>query len=382
MDGAALPPPQPDTDLHPDDSADIDVGPNLRSLRWDAEVQEIVRESREIERSPGSWRSKPGTPPYRQKVLADLVHGDGILNLPVPRGLVGDLFQLDSLAVIYGPPSSGKTFLAMDVALSIASRRPWQGKAVVEPVLYVGAEDAPGIAKRARAWRARHGELGDIHWLLQRVPLLDGYAVNELCDKVAEVAPALIVVDTLARCMVGADENSTREMGLAVDALDRLRTVIGSCVCTVHHSGKDGSRGPRGSIVLLTAADTAIECRRTRTGITTVVEKQKNGPDGQRMHFGIETVGDGAVLVESALSSSEDGFRPTLLMERVSRYLEGTNDANLRAVRGAIQSNAGYVDKAVRCLVDEGFVTTTTGPRGAVLHSIVTPFRDGSDDAA
>jgi hypothetical protein len=384
--------PRPDH-YNPDDSTaaatsfyeeNLDLGGNLRALRFDSDVQEILRKTWERDAARGATeRARQRVAPYRQKVLADLIHGDGILELPSPRSLVGDLFQLDSLAVIYGPPSSGKTFLAMDIALSVATRRSWQGKEVVDgPVLYVGAEDAAGIAKRARAWRARYGELGEIHWLLQRVPLLDSGAVGELCDKVADVAPALIVVDTLTRCMVGADENSTREMGLAVDALDRLRTVIGSCVVTIHHSGKDGSRGPRGSIVLLTAADTAVECRRTRSGITAVVEKQKNGPDGQRLHFSLDPQGDSAVLVGSALPGSEDGFRPTVLMERVSRYLEGSAEANLRAVRGAIQSNAGYVDKAVRCLIDEGFVTTSTGPRGAILHRSVTPFRDDNGDAA
>src|ERR1035441_1118191 len=137
-----------------------------------------------------------------RRLLRDrLVSGDAILDVPPPRSLVGDLLQLDSLAAIYGQPGSCKSLLAMDIGLSIASRRRWCGKDVIDgPVLYVVAEDTPGMGQRARAWRARHEHLGNVHWLLQRVPLLELDAMDELCGIVADVAPALVVVDTLAKC--------------------------------------------------------------------------------------------------------------------------------------------------------------------------------------
>jgi hypothetical protein len=310
-----------------------------------------------------------------------LVSGDAILDVPPPRSLVGDLLQLDSLAAIYGQPGSCKSLLALDIGLSVSTRRRWCGKDVVDgPVLYVVAEDTPGMGQRARAWRSRHEHLGNVHWLLQRVPLLEDTAIDELCDIVAEVAPALVVIDTLAKCMVGVEESSTREMGLAVDGLDRLRAVTNSCVCVVHHGGKDASRGMRGSNVLLAAADTTVECRRTREGATAIVSKQRNGPEGQRMHFRLDPEGDSVVLVESECGTAVDAFRPTVLMERVSRYLEATSDANLRSVRTAISSKSEFVDLALRCLVDEGFVTTKSGARGATLHTSVSPFREANDD--
>ena len=358
---------------------DLDVGPSLRSVRMDASSRRIVEWAHELT----AERERRGIAEPGNALWGKVLHGDAILSLPPPRPLVGGLLQLDSLAAIYGPPASGKSLLALDIALSIASRRAWQGRDVVDgPVVYVVAEDVAGMGARSRAWRARHGELGDIHWLLQRVPLLEADAVAQLCDVVARVAPALIVLDTLARCMIGADENSTREMGLTVDALARLQAVINSCVCVVHHGGKDASRGMRGSNALLAAADTTIECKPTRDGMTAVVEKQKNGPDGERMHFRFDPVRDSVVLAEGAQAPlSGAAFRPTVLMERVSRHLESTPDANLRSVRTAIGSKAEYVDLALTRLVEEGFVTTTLGPRNATLHRSVKPFRDETDDA-
>jgi hypothetical protein len=213
------------------------------------------------------------------------------------------------------------------------------------------------------------------------VPLLEAEAIDELCDIVAEIAPALIVVDTLAKCMVGVEESSTREMGLAVDALDRLRLVTNSCVCVVHHGGKDASRGMRGGNVLLAAADTTVECKRTREGVSAVITKQRNGSDGQRMHFRLDPEGDSVVLVESESGTAVDAFRPTGLMERVSRYLETTSEATLRTIRTAVAGKAEYVDLATKCLADEGFVTTKASSRGATLHTSVKPYREGNDDA-
>ena len=315
-----------------------------------------------------------------RKSLRDrLVRGDAIFDVPPPRPLVGDLLQSDSLAVISGAPGTMKTFLALDILLSVAAAHPWQGRPVVDgPILYVVAEDAPGVSKRARAWQSRHGSLGNVHWLLQRVPLLEAEAISELCDIVSEIAPAAIGIDTLARCMTGADESSSRDMGLAVDALDRLRSVIGSCVLTVHHDGKDPSRGMRGSSALLAAADTAIQCKRTRAGMDATIVKQKNSADGQRLHFAIESELDSAVLVESAggPSVSGDGFRPTVLMTRVSHYLESNTDASLRSIRTAVGGKVDYVDLAIQRLIDEGHVDTSTGPRGATLHRSIAPFEE------
>lgn len=394
-----LPDPQPDRQPQQDDNIDsesafhdldLDVGPNTEKQRFDRAVQESVaywhhREADGASRLP-TRKPEPDDELWALKgsLWTKLIHGDEILNMPPQRSLVGGLLHLNSLAAVYGPPASGKSLLVQDIALSIASRNPWQGRDVVDgPVLYVIAEDVPGMGARSRAWRARHGQLGDIHWLLQRVPLLESDTVSELCDVVARVAPALIVLDTLARCMIGADENSSREMGLAVDALARLQAVTNSCVCVVHHGGKDASRGLRGSNVLLAAADTTIECKATRSGMTAVVEKQKNGPIGQRMHFGFDAEGESVVLVEgSPTSPTVATFRPTVLMERVSVYLEATPNANLRAVRTAITSKSGYVDGAVKCLVDEGYITTSTGARNATLHTSVKPYRDDSNDAA
>lgn len=324
-------------------------------------------------------------PRVRPTLREGLIRGEDILTLPPPRSLVGELLALDSLAAIYGPPGACKTFLALDIALSVAARRPWQGRIVVDgPVLYVAAESASGIAQRARAWHARHGDLGAISWLTRPVALLDPHALGELLDIIIETVPALVIVDTLARCLVGADENSARDMGAAVDALDQLRAVAGACILAVHHGGKDRSRGMRGSSAILGAVDTAIECQRTQSGVLAIVTKQKNATDGQRLHFNLDPEGDSAVLVEGPPSAEgADAFRPTHLMEKASRYLEeATAPASLRSILMTVTGKRDYVIQAVERLRSEGYVDVEPGARGATYHRSVKPYREDDDAGA
>mgnify|MGYP001228609381 CR=1 FL=1 len=73
-------------------------------------------------------------------------------DLPDPAWLVRDLIGLETLAVLFGMPGVGKSFVALDIALSVASGRPWQDHEVQQgPVLYVVAEGGHGTRRRVRS---------------------------------------------------------------------------------------------------------------------------------------------------------------------------------------------------------------------------------------
>jgi hypothetical protein len=320
----------------------------------------------------------------RLTLVDKLRRGDEILDVPKAQTLVGGILQTNSLAALYGPPGSGKSFVALDLALSVATGRRWLDQDVIDgPVLYIVAEDVPGIAQRVRAWRARHGSLGAVAWLLEAVQILAPGTLDQLVDVAAELAPALIVFDTLARCTVGLDENSAQDMGRLVQALDLLRERTGACILLIHHSGKDTSRGLRGSSALLGALDTTIECARTLSGVTTRVTKAKNGPADTTVRFRLDPEGDSVVLVETEQADNSDGFRPTALMEKVSRFLaEAPEPISRREIERQVPGRAEFVRLAITRLVDEGYVTATPGPRGSLLHRSVRPFdQDGGDPA-
>lgn len=237
------------------------------------------------------------TPTERLRDL--LIRGDDVLTIPPPKPLIAGLLDLDSLAVLYGPSGSGKSFVAIDWALSVATGSWWLGHEVSRsPVLYVAAEGVGGLGIRVRAWQDRHNVIscGETIWLPRAVNLLDGGWSSALATIVAEVKPSLIVLDTLARCLVGGDENTAKDIGMAVDAADVLRRASRACVLLVHHSGKDVSAGARGSSALKAAMSTEIECTSDDAVVTLRVTKQKDHVEALPIRLALVPTGDSCAL--------------------------------------------------------------------------------------
>lgn len=215
--------------------------------------------------------------------------------------LIPGLLDVDSLAVLYGPPGVGKSFVALDMALRVATGTRWHGHQLVTagPVLYIAGEGANGLADRIDAWKVQTNTLGDptdLAVVPAAVNLLEPTDVADLCRYVARTLPALVVVDTLARCTPGAEENSSRDMGLAVVALDAIRTAARSCVLAVHHAGKVLEAGLRGHSSLLGAADTVLRLTGTEHVLQLDQEKQKHHPEGNRQTYRLTPAGRSAAI--------------------------------------------------------------------------------------
>lgn len=207
-----------------------------------------------------------------------LVTSAGLDDIPPPRMLIADLLQTDSLAWLQGRPGTAKTFLALGMAGSVGTGLPWQdGRRVLQgPVLYLLAEGLSGLKGRVRAWEKLAGRRMDgVSFLPVAVQLLSRTDLGGLCLVVAEVAPALIVIDTQARATVGAEENSARDMGMLVEALETLRAVSGACVLVVHHEGRSGDH-LRGSSALEGAATTVMRVDKDGADVTLSCLKQKD----------------------------------------------------------------------------------------------------------
>ena len=187
-------------------------------------------------------------------------------SVPAPEYGVEGLLVRESFAFAFGPPASGKTFFAVEVARSIAAGRRALGLRTVQgPVVYIAGEGGKrGIAKRLRAWSAANNDgaaVPDFYVVPRPVPMLDAVAVARfVADVRATVGKhvEMFVIDTLARCTGGGDENSASDMGRFVSACDVLRGSFGATVLAVHHSGKTADAGMRGSTALHGAADTEL----------------------------------------------------------------------------------------------------------------------------
>ena len=208
-------------------------------------------------------------------------------DLPDPAWLLEGLLPQGALAELYGTFAVGKSFLALDWALSVAAGVPWLGRSMSQAdVVYVSAEGGAGLKKRIAAWRTEHTEadLSRFRAILAPVNMLDPKDVKALVQviKDAPCEPSLVVIDTLARCFGDGDENAAVDMNRFVAGTDWIRAKFpGATVLVIHHSGKKANQGDRGSNALRAAADTVMKLTGKGKTLTLECEKQKDWE-----HFG------------------------------------------------------------------------------------------------
>lgn len=180
-----------------------------------------------------------------------------------PGYVVKNLLNRSSYAVGFGSPGAGKTFVFLDIGYHVANGRPWMGLNVRGgPVLYLAYEGVGGLKKRAKALQQKYGtDLGPLYIVSATMNLREQAGRQELGSILAEMPekPALVIVDTFARALMGGDENSAQDVGAFNDAIAKLIDHTGACVLLIHHSGKNKAAGARGSSAILGAIDTELE---------------------------------------------------------------------------------------------------------------------------
>jgi len=215
----------------------------------------------------------------------DFVDEDYLISMPPVSWAVGDgdhgLITAHGLSMIYGAPGSGKSFITLDMALCQAHGIEWQGMPTKQgDVLYIAGEGVGGLGKRVKAWKMSHGlgASGHFHMLPLAVNFRDQADIEKLMYSIERLDRqwTCIYVDTLARALLGADENSSQEAGLAVSAADALKHAFDCAVVFVHHSGKNSDRGARGSSAILGAVDTSVIVVKDEQTVTMRIEKQKD----------------------------------------------------------------------------------------------------------
>lgn len=212
-----------------------------------------------------------------------------------PGWIVKGVVPAADLIVLFGESGSGKSFVALDLGAAIALGIPWRGQRVRKGrVIYVAAEGGGGFRKRLLAYGAKHGlpldelNIGVIHAAPNM--LLKDDALDVCKAIIAAGGADLVIIDTFAQVIPGANENAAEDVGKALGHCRGIRVAVGAPVLLVHHSGKDQSRGARGWSGLKAAADAELEVLRTPGGRMLRVSKQKDGEDGLAWGFDLEQV--------------------------------------------------------------------------------------------
>ena len=229
---------------------------------------------------------------------------DSIEDEPV-EWLIQDVLPRRGFSALFGPPGSFKSFVALDIAHSIATGTPWMGKEVSTPgaVLYICGEGHGGVGARIRACRLHHRTApgAKVYVIRHQLNLRSSkediqqlhLAISNLVQR-EEIRFELVQVDTLARAFGGGNENDSSDMGAFIASLSKIQRLLDCALQIVHHVGKDITKGLRGHSSLLGALDTELELQRLDSALqdnqyagsgNITITKQKDGSDGAKYGF-------------------------------------------------------------------------------------------------
>lgn len=257
-----------------------------------------------------------------------------------PEYLVEGLLEERSVVGIVAPPESGKSLLALELAVCVAMGFPFHGRRVRRGlVVYLAGEGQHGLAARLQALSTRHAIANESDIVPLRIARtaisliepLEFLKVQAAIDAELEryqMPLALLVIDTLSRFM-GGDESKAQDMGAYLNAIDALRAE--GAAITLHHPGHhDATRG-RGSSSWRGALDTEYLLAKNADNVVTVTcQKMKDGPKPAPFSFSIvqaqtRMTREDGTAVHSAL------LVPTDLVRAVKPQLKGKNQKTLLA---------------------------------------------------
>lgn len=179
-------------------------------------------------------------PPLRVVHAAELaVHADG------PRWLIEGLWPHSAVGIVGGQPKSWKSWLGLDLAVSVASATPCLGRFAVHspgPALVYLAEDAlPDVRARIDCLcrsRKLRVEQQALHVVAEPALLLDDERDRRrLRDAVERLAPRVLVLDPLVR-LHRLDENNSQEVSGLLGYLRALQREHDVSIVLVHHTSK------------------------------------------------------------------------------------------------------------------------------------------------
>jgi RecA/RadA recombinase len=268
-----------------------------------------------------------------------------------PMGwLIKGVLPRAKLGILFGASGSGKTFVALDLAFSVARGIAWRTRRTMRArVVVIAAEGGSGLGKRGQAYAQHHGfdlrTVHDLHVITAAPNFLDGDDISEVIAEIKNLGEVdLIIIDTLAQVTPGANENTSEDMGRALGNINLLHDATGAMNLAVHHAGKDLSKGSRGWSGIKAAADVQIEVLRHEDGRREIViEKMKDGEDGVRWGFKLETIllgldDDGDDITSCV--AVEDDVRPAATDDRKGVKRRGRHETHLLEVMATFPTDA------------------------------------------
>ena len=286
---------------------------------------------------------------------------------PDARWLVRDVWVREGVGIVGGQPKLGKSWLGLDLAVSIASGTPCLGRFAVEqtgPALVYLAEDAlPDVRARLDALCAHRGlDLAclDLHVITAPVVRLDVEEHRAALHATMEAyAPRLLVLDPLVR-LHRLDENSAAEISGLLGFLRELQRTWHVAIALVHHASKKrharAGQALRGSSDLHAFVDSLAYLARSGDAMQLVLE-HRSAPSPEPVPVRLVTEAPTHLEVVGGTAPEPP------LTERVARLLiDAEGPVQRKDLREQLRVNNARLGEALTVLERDGRVTR--GPAG------------------
>jgi KaiC/GvpD/RAD55 family RecA-like ATPase len=265
---------------------------------------------------------------------------------------VQDWLPKQGKVLIYGQAKAGKSYLAVQLARCVGSGLPFLGiPTMAGRVLYLQFElGAEVLQGRLKASRQDHKNV--VVGTTFSLKLDTAPGKKTLYEMVEGVAPNVLILDPLYKTIRG-EENESHDMLIICDLLDELMDAYskqtGMSVVIMHHTGKDLSKGARGSSVLEDWADTVIEQRR--------ISKQGEALRVRLTPKLMRHAASPPEPIEAELADSEFALRDPkkTIRDEVAEYLRGMQDISVSAktiIDAGIGSQRSVYDALSELVVD------------------------------
>ena len=280
--------------------------------------------------------------------------------------LIEGLWGAGGVGVIGGSPKVCKSWLALEMAVAVASGRPCLGRYAVPvqgPAIVYAAEDAPPSVRErlSHLAEARGADFAalDVGLIIEPSLRLDrAQDVARLRATLERRRPRLLVLDPYVRLQSG-DENSAMEVSAILSTLRELSRTFECAIALVHHARKGTGDEPgqalRGSSDFYAWADSLLHLRRTREGLVLAIEHRAAASPPP---VGLTLVTDAGPLRLELRSMPAVAVEPAL-GERIVSALQESGSQRHRALRESLHVRDEHLTATLRELEAAGRIART-----------------------
>ena len=283
------------------------------------------------------------------------------------RFLVADLWAHEAVGIIGGEPKCCKSFMALALAVAVASGTPCLGRFVVPepgPVLLYPAEDSlPTVRTRIEGICAAQAvDFTTLPLYVITVPRLRldlQVDLFQLCQTIERYKPKLLVLDPFVR-LHSIDENASAEVAPLLQHLRNLQRSYKLAVALVHHAKKGASfarpgQALRGSSEFHAWGDSNLYLARSAAAITLTVEHRAAAPI-QPLQLALRVLGDAAYLeIKQELAAKETTPNPATPETQILALLANSSaPLRLRAIREHAGLRHETVASTIKALLAQG----------------------------